>query len=122
MWGGECEIGTSAGVPYLGLSCCRTQLYPQLGLDAPLHLMSGTTSNTLELRLTEAVVFLRGALDLTSNKSHSAQNAPPALLRGLLVFQVDKPVKVKSIEVEIEGRTRTEWPEGSVLSQPLYEP
>ncbi|KZV89102.1 hypothetical protein EXIGLDRAFT_159254 [Exidia glandulosa HHB12029] len=76
--------------------------------------MSGSSGpgHSLNIRLTEAVVFLRGGVDLNSTKWHSVPNAPPALLRGLLVLRVDKPVKVKSIEVELEGTTRTEWPEG----------
>ncbi|EJD41691.1 hypothetical protein AURDEDRAFT_169350 [Auricularia subglabra TFB-10046 SS5] len=77
--------------------------------------MSGTSTGSgpsLTIRLTEAVVFLRGGIDLNSTKWHAVPNAPPALLRGLLVFRVDKPVKVTSIEVELDGRTRTEWPEG----------
>ncbi|KAH7102248.1 hypothetical protein BKA62DRAFT_829596 [Auriculariales sp. MPI-PUGE-AT-0066] len=69
-------------------------------------------SHPLEISLTEAVVFLRGGIDLNSHKWQAAANAPPAILRGLLVFNVEKTVKVKSIVVELEGKTCTEWPEG----------
>ena len=76
---------------------------------------STISGQSLEISLTEAVVFLRGALDLNSTKWRAVPNAPPAVLRGLLLFNVDKPMKIKSIDVVLEGRTRTEWPEGSCL-------
>jgi arrestin-related trafficking adapter 3/6 len=70
---------------------------------------------SLAIRLTEPVVFLRG--DHSNPKrgllyGNDSEPAPPAIVRGLLVLTLDKPTKISSIEVEIEGKCTSEWIEG----------
>ena len=36
----------------------------------------------------------------------------PAVVRGLLTLKLTKPSRIRRIEVKIEGKARTEWPEG----------
>ncbi|KAI0343649.1 hypothetical protein BDW22DRAFT_1356137 [Trametopsis cervina] len=68
--------------------------------------------NSLDIRLTESVVFLRTG-DGTGRTRHGSQPAaPPAMVRGLLTLNIVKPTKISSIEIELTGKTRTAWPEG----------
>ena len=70
--------------------------------------------NSLSIRLTESVVFLRTG-DGTGRTRHGTQpSAPPAMVRGLLTLNITKPTKISSIEVELVGKTSTAWPEGKV--------
>lgn len=70
--------------------------------------------NSVSLRLTEPVIFLRSGSDSASRRRRRGRaEYPPALLRGLLTLKLVKPTKIKSIEVEFEGLTRTDWPDGS---------
>lgn len=71
------------------------------------------TKNTLDIRLTESVVFLRGGDGTGRHRSGTQPNAPPALIRGLLTLTLVKPTKISSIEVELLGKTSTAWPEGT---------
>jgi hypothetical protein len=69
----------------------------------------------LAVRLTEPVVFLRG--DHSNPRralqtNNGADPSPPAMVRGLLVLTLDKPTKISTIEVELEGKCTSEWPEG----------
>jgi hypothetical protein len=41
---------------------------------------------------------------------------PPALLRGLLTLKLVKPTRVKSIEVLLEGTSKTDWPDGGIFT------
>lgn len=36
----------------------------------------------------------------------------PAIIRGLLTLKLTKPSRIRRIEVKLEGKSRTEWPEG----------
>lgn len=36
----------------------------------------------------------------------------PAIIRGLLTLKLHKPSRIRKIEVKLEGKSRTEWPEG----------
>ncbi|KAI0090703.1 hypothetical protein BDY19DRAFT_886993 [Irpex rosettiformis] len=68
--------------------------------------------NSLDIRLTESVVFLRTG-DGTGRARHGSQPAaPPAMVRGLLTMNIVKPTKISSIEIELLGKTSTAWPEG----------
>lgn len=73
-------------------------------------------TNSLSIRLTEPVVFLRGG-DITGRQRASSNEPPPAMIRGLLVLDIVKPMRVKSIEVELVGKSQTSWPEGESASQ-----
>ncbi|TDL28169.1 hypothetical protein BD410DRAFT_782135 [Rickenella mellea] len=59
----------------------------------------------LEIRLSESFVFLRGSVQGTVFGRPQEDVSQPAILRGLLVFTVDKPMKVSSIEVQIVGKS-----------------
>ncbi|TDL22999.1 hypothetical protein BD410DRAFT_839307 [Rickenella mellea] len=76
---------------------------------APKH-----PKNSLVIRLTESVVFLRGSVDAAVRGRSVAQEAhgQPAMLRGLLTLTLVKPTKISSIEIKLEGKTSTSWPEG----------
>jgi hypothetical protein len=40
------------------------------------------------------------------------------MLRGLLTVRLSKPTRIKSITVRLEGRAKTEWPEGTCCLGP----
>ncbi|KAG1739118.1 uncharacterized protein EDB91DRAFT_1054178 [Suillus paluster] len=66
--------------------------------------------NTLCIRLTESVVFLR-ASDPTG-RDHVQDNAAPAMVRGLLTLNIVKPTRISSIEIELQGKATTSSFEG----------
>lgn len=71
------------------------------------------TKNTASIQLTEPVIFLRGSTDSVVRGRNPENGVPqPAILRGLLTLALVKPTKITSIEVELEGWTRTAWSEG----------
>lgn len=62
------------------------------------------------INLAEPVIFLKGLdHDGTTRDSHSNTTS---LLRGKLVLNITKNVKIKSVTLRFTGRARTEWPEG----------
>ena len=72
------------------------------------------SNHPLQIRLTEPVVFLRGpstGLDFRG-RPQVIREAQPAMLRGLLTLRLTKPTRIRKIEVKLEGKSRTEWPEG----------
>ncbi|THH03390.1 hypothetical protein EW145_g6296 [Phellinidium pouzarii] len=79
----------------------------------------GTTTTTtwkmapknLSIRLTESVVFLRGSVESTVLGRRTARESPPAMLRGLLMLNLDKPTKISSIEITLEGKSQSSWPD-----------
>ena len=74
--------------------------------------------NNVNIRLTEPVVFLRGAAESTvTGRRGITREAQPALVRGLLVLNLDRPTKISSIELTLEGKTQTSWPEGMLPIQ-----
>ena len=74
-----------------------------------------TGKNTLSIRLTESVVFLRGSVDTVVTGRRTTREAQPAVLRGLLILNLTKPMKVSSIEITLEGKAQSAWPEGEQL-------
>lgn len=66
--------------------------------------------NTLCIRLTESVVFLRTS-DPTG-RDHNQENAAPAMVRGLLTLNIVKPTRISSIEIELQGKATTSSFEG----------
>jgi hypothetical protein len=67
--------------------------------------------NSLSIRFAESVIFLR-----QGNGRHSDVNdeqGRSSILRGLLMLNVVKPTRISSIEVQLEGKTRSTWPEGA---------
>ncbi|KAL5504710.1 hypothetical protein ACEPAH_7373 [Sanghuangporus vaninii] len=69
--------------------------------------------SSLSIRLTESVVFLRGSAETTVTGRRTTRDAPPAMLRGLLTLSLDKPTKISSIEITLEGKSVVTWPEGA---------
>ena len=76
--------------------------------------------NSLTIRLSESVVFLRGSVESTVSGRRTQNDSQPAMLRGLLTLTIVKPTKISSIELKLEGKTVTAWPEGASFSEPLY--
>lgn len=73
------------------------------------------TNQPLQIRLTEPVVFLRGpstGLDFRGRPQGIDPNAAPAQLRGLLTLRLTKPTRIRKITIKLDGKARTEWPEG----------
>ncbi|ORX37870.1 hypothetical protein BD324DRAFT_656128 [Kockovaella imperatae] len=69
----------------------------------------------LQIRLTEPVTFLKGpttGLDFRGRPQVIGTDAQPAQLRGLLTLRLAKPTRIRKIEIKLEAKTRTEWPEG----------
>lgn len=73
-----------------------------------------SAKNNLAIRLTESVVYLRGSVESTvTGRRNTTREAQPAMLRGLLTLALIKPTKISSIEITLEGKSQTAWPEGS---------
>ena len=73
--------------------------------------------NSVSLHLTEPVIFLRNGLDSASHRQRvGSADHPPALLRGLLTLKLVKPTRIKSIEVLLEGISKTDWPDGAIFT------
>ncbi|KAJ6593454.1 hypothetical protein B0H19DRAFT_921152 [Mycena capillaripes] len=71
--------------------------------------------NTLTIRLTESAVFLRTSENNARQRRSSANDlseSRPAMVRGLLTLNIVKPIKVTSIDLELQAKTSTSWPEG----------
>lgn len=72
-----------------------------------------SAKNSLSIRLTESVVFLRGAVESTLLGRRTTREEQPAMLRGLLTLTLVKPTKISSIEITLEGKSQTAWPDGA---------
>ncbi|KAL1938554.1 hypothetical protein VTO73DRAFT_11577 [Trametes versicolor] len=77
----------------------------------PTVLKAHPHKNSLDIRLAESVVFLRAG-DATGRQRNLQADAPPGMVRGLLVLNLAKPTRITSIEIELVGKTVTAWPEG----------
>lgn len=79
------------------------------------------SSQPLQIRLTEPVIFLKGpstGLDFRGRPQTVRQDGQPAMVRGLLTLRLNKPTRIRSITIKLEGKARTEWPEGRA---PVFE-
>ncbi|KAL0569406.1 hypothetical protein V5O48_012560 [Marasmius crinis-equi] len=65
--------------------------------------------NTLSILLAESVVFLRTNDTTGRNRYGDSQTS---IVRGLLVLDVVKPMKISAIELELIAKSATAWPEG----------
>lgn len=52
----------------------------------------------------------------TVEEAEAADEPPPAMLRGLLTLTLAKPSRIRDISMRLRGISRTDWPEGKVLS------
>jgi hypothetical protein len=84
-------------------------------MDIELDGSPKSKSNSLSIRLTESAVFL--TTDGHTPARGSEQRS--TLLRGLLILQLVKPTKIKSIDVELTATASSSWPEGDTLSNLL---
>lgn len=64
--------------------------------------------NSLSIRLTESAVFLRS--DGAGRRRGGGSR--PSMLRGLLTLDLAKPTRITSIELELQAKSVTAWPEG----------
>ncbi|CZS99331.1 hypothetical protein WAI453_008221 [Rhynchosporium graminicola] len=62
------------------------------------------------INLAEPVIFLTG-LDHDGTTRDSGSNTT-SILRGKLILNVTKNIKLKAVTMKFTGRARTEWPEG----------
>ncbi|KAK1220808.1 hypothetical protein PQX77_016379 [Marasmius sp. AFHP31] len=65
--------------------------------------------NSLSIHLAESVVFLR-TNDATGRNRYG--DSQTSIVRGLLVLDVVKPMKISAIELELTAKSATAWPEG----------
>ena len=65
--------------------------------------------NSLSIHLAESVVFLR-TNDATGRNRYG--DSQTSIVRGLLVLEVVKPMKISAIELELIAKSATAWPEG----------
>lgn len=69
----------------------------------------------LQIRLTEPVIYLRGTstgADFRGRPQQAREDGPSAVVRGLLTLRLNKPTRIRNINITLEGNARTEWPEG----------
>ncbi|WOO77581.1 Arrestin-related trafficking adapter 3 [Vanrija pseudolonga] len=76
-------------------------------------MVKGATA-PLQIRLTEPVIFLRGTSTGADfrGRPQAARDGQPAMIRGLLTLRLSKPTRIRNISISLEGKSRTEWPEG----------
>ncbi|KAI0463382.1 hypothetical protein LJB42_003409 [Komagataella kurtzmanii] len=65
-----------------------------------------SASVKLYLVLAEKNIFVQGFTE------EEFANKPASMLRGSLFLRISKPVKIKTISLKFDGKSRTEWPEG----------
>nr|ODN95576.1 cyclin binding protein [Cryptococcus depauperatus CBS 7855] len=73
------------------------------------------SNQSLQIRLTEPVIFLKGpstGLDFRGRPQAVREDGQPAMVRGLLTLRLNKPTRIRDISIKLEGKARTEWPEG----------
>ncbi|KAL7424873.1 hypothetical protein Q5752_000559 [Cryptotrichosporon argae] len=69
----------------------------------------------IQIRLTEPVIFLRGpstGTDFRGRPQAVRTDGQHAMVRGLLTLRLSKPTRIRRVDVTLEGKGRTEWPEG----------
>ncbi|KAK7472450.1 hypothetical protein VKT23_000565 [Stygiomarasmius scandens] len=65
--------------------------------------------NCLNIRLAESAVFLRTNDTSGRNRYNDSR---PTMLRGLLTLELVKPTRISSIQLELQAKSATAWPEG----------
>ena len=68
--------------------------------------------NAVSIRLNESAIFLRTDGPSARRTNNETRNS---MLRGLLVLDLVKPMKITSIDVQLTAMTSTAWPEGKFL-------
>ncbi|CAG8572132.1 2681_t:CDS:2 [Cetraspora pellucida] len=65
-------------------------------------------STNIKFHLVEPILFLRGI----------PQESVGCFLRGKLILNLNKPTKIKKIEMKFVGKIKTFWPEGKIYTGP----
>ncbi|PWN34479.1 uncharacterized protein FA14DRAFT_125374, partial [Meira miltonrushii] len=64
----------------------------------------------------EPVIYLRGQSavgeDARGRRRQIDFDAPPSQLRGLVTLYLPRPSRIKEITITLQGKSRTDWPEG----------
>ncbi|KAF5348645.1 hypothetical protein D9758_006761 [Tetrapyrgos nigripes] len=76
---------------------------PLMPADKPLK-------NSLNIRLAESAVFLRTNDTSGRNRYNDSR---PTMLRGLLTLELVKATRISSIQLELQAKSATAWPEGT---------
>ncbi|PKS13336.1 hypothetical protein jhhlp_000107 [Lomentospora prolificans] len=78
----------------------------------PIHKPVASSSGiTCSILMAEPNVFLAG-LDHDGRARRGNRPTGTALLRGKLQLVLTKNIKIKTVQLKLAGKTRTEWPEG----------
>lgn len=77
-----------------------------MAFNIPENEIVTTHSVSLSIVLAEPILYLRGF------SSDEFQDKPPTMLRGSLIVRVQKPTKIKLINLSFKGIAKTDWPEG----------
>lgn len=87
-------------------------------MDLELTESPKSKNNSLSIRLTESAVFLStdGHTPVTGRNFEERST----LLRGLLILQLAKPTKIKSIDVELIATASSAWQEGDTHLKSFY--
>jgi hypothetical protein len=85
-----------------------TTPFPQIPTDQKA--VTGAGGVTVYITLAEPFLFLYGSRD------QDIHNRSTAMLRGSLLLRIEKPTKLKAINLTFRGKTRTDWPEGKIHS------
>lgn len=86
---------------------------PQFSTDVvPIHKPVASSSGMVcSILMAEPNVFLAG-FDHDGRARRGNRPTGTALLRGKLQLVVTKNVKIRTVQLKLAGKTRTEWPEG----------
>jgi hypothetical protein len=78
--------------------------------------MSLLSSPSLSIKLTEPFIFVTApARPEQLRRTIEAGGGGPVLVRGLLILKLPKATKITGIDVVLDGRSITDWPEGDEL-------
>jgi Arrestin (or S-antigen), C-terminal domain/Arrestin (or S-antigen), N-terminal domain len=71
---------------------------------------------SVQVACMEPVVYLRGQSavgeDARGRRRQIDFDAPPSQLRGLVTLYLPRPSRIKEITITLQGKSRTDWPEG----------
>ena len=71
---------------------------------------------SVQVACMEPVVYLRGQSavgeDARGRRRQIDFDAPPSQLRGLVTLSLPRPSRIKEITITLQGKSRTDWPEG----------
>ncbi|KAJ7647686.1 hypothetical protein FB45DRAFT_206215 [Roridomyces roridus] len=68
--------------------------------------------NSLSVHLNEGALFLHTSENNARRRGPVESDTRPSMLRGLLTLTLVKPMKITCIDLELQAKTSTSWPEG----------